>query len=586
MRNSPRPIYFLIFVLVALASFESQKIIAQTTTAQLASQTNAAAHGRELALRSPPRRITPLRLTETPGGSRVIIASDAAFDDYTAARDGDHFNVRIPNAVASFAADKIAGRGFSSVQVEQQGEEVRVSFQLQAGATVHLSKGFNRLEIVFTVQQISATEDSAPAATSSVNSANSSGAAMTSGGSDDREALKQMRAQMEQLEARIKELEDKQAKTDAPQTAPNAVQAANAPQAAAGAQPVTSAANQPERKAIQSSANDAQHDEMNMGTPHLQIQGFADVDYRASTQKGTTNSFALGQLDLFITSRLSEKFSVLSELILAANQQNQFTFEVHRLLLKYQPNDYFSLSAGRYHTAIGYYNTAYHHGSWFQTAVDRPFIFAFEDSGGILPLHNVGLSLTGRIPNAPFGLHYIVEVGNGRASRSPLDRPVQTAVDENNGKAVNFGMFARPSSLPGFQTGFSVYRDQLTPAGLPKIGQTILAGYVVYQNPRYEFLNEVIVLRHNLNGRIFQTPAFYSQIARRFGNFKPYFRYQYVNVPSDDPIFPDVGRRNGPSLGVRYDLTDFAAFKTQFDRTQRRGFETFNDFILQLAFTF
>ena len=389
-----------------------------------------------------------------------------------------------------------------------------------------------------------------------------------------------MRAQMQQLEARIKELEGKQSKTDAPQTA------LNAPQVASVVQPNVSAATKPASKAAQASANDEQHDEMVMGSPHLQIQGFADVNYRASSQKGKTNSFALGQLDLFITSKLSEKFSVLSELILEANQQNEFSIEVHRLLLKYQPNDYFSLSAGRYHTAIGYYNTAYHHGSWFQTAADRPFIFAFESGGGILPLHNVGFSMTGRIPNAPFGLHYIAEVGNGRAARSRLDHPVQSVVDENNGKAFNVGMFARPSSIPGFQTGFSVYHDQLTPNGLPKIGQTIMAGYIVYQNPSYEFLNELVMLRHSLNGRVFQTPGFYSQIARRFGNAKPYFRYQYVNVPSDDPIFSDVGRRNGPSLGLRYDLTDFAAFKAQLNRTQRRSFDTFNDFILQLAFTF
>jgi TolA-binding protein len=573
MKNRPRFISFLIFVLIALASFES---IAQTTAPRAAQTRNAAdAHGSEPSLRPSPRRITPLRLTEMPGGSRVIIASDTAFDDYTASRDGDRFNIRIPNAVASFPSAKIEGRGLSSAQVEQQGDEVRLSFQLQEGATVHLSKGFNRLELVFTVpEQASATETSTPVATRSNVSA------PTSNGNDDREALRQMRAQMEQLEARIKELEGKQSKTDTTQTAPNA------PQVASVAQPVVSAATKPASKATQASANDEQHDEMPMGTPHLQIQGFADVDYRASTQKGTTNSFALGQLDLFITSKLSEKFSVLSELILEANQQNEFSIEVHRLLLKYQPNDYFSLSAGRYHTAIGYYNTAYHHGSWFQTAADRPFIFAFESRGGILPLHNVGFSITGRIPNAPFGLHYIAEVGNGRASRSRLDHPVQSVVDENNGKAYNLGMFARPSKIPGFQTGVSVYHDQLTPGGLPKIRQTIMAGYVVYQNPRYEFLNELVVLRHDLNGRVFQTPGFYSQVARRFGNAKPYFRYQYVNVPSDDPIFPEVGRRNGPSLGLRYDLTDFAAFKAQFDRTQRRGFDTFNDFILQLAFTF
>jgi hypothetical protein len=98
----------------------------------------------------------------------------------------------------------------------------------------------------------------------------------------------------------------------------------------------------------------------------MQIQGFADVDFHATNEKGQTNSFLLGQLDLFITSRLSEKFSVLSELILEAGQDNAFTFEVHRLLLKYSMNDYFNLSAGRYHSSIGYYNTAFHHGSFFK----------------------------------------------------------------------------------------------------------------------------------------------------------------------------------------------------------------------------
>jgi hypothetical protein len=216
-----------------------------------------------------------------------------------------------------------------------------------------------------------------------------------------------------------------------------------------------------------------------MGTPHLQIQGFADFNFRASNEKGKTSSFSLGQLDLFITSQLSEKFSVLSELILEAGEDNAFTFEAHRLLLKYSLSDYLNLSAGRYHTAIGYYNTAYHHGSWFQTAANRPFLFTFESKGGILPLHNVGVTATGRIPSAPLGLRYVAEIGNGRASRSPQARPVQTAVDENNGKSFNLGVFARPSQVPGLQTGFSVYHDRLTPNGVPKVGQTIMAAHAL-----------------------------------------------------------------------------------------------------------
>ena len=554
-----------------LSSAKAESTVAQTID-QSASQTLIAAdaRGHQPAPGSPSLRITPLRMTETPGGSRATITSDAPFDDYKAYRDGYLFHIIIQHAVASFSSNGTKGRGVLGVRVEQQGEDVRISFQLEHGTAVHIKKVSNQLELNFTVPAQPPAADVSP---SSVTSKASGGSSLPDGNAE-REELRQMRAQMEQLEARIKELEGRQAKRDPPLAA-----AAMHPPESKGVHDTTIAAPQVP-------ASDVQHDAMSTGTPHLQIQGFADVNFLASDEKGKTSTFALGQLDLFITSQLSEKFSVLAELILEANQRNEFSTEIHRLLLKYHPNDYFSLSAGRYHTSIGYYNTAYHHGSWFATAADRPFIFAFEGKGGILPLHNVGLSATGRIPSLPFGLHYVAEIGNGRASRSRLDRSVQTTVDENNGKAFNLGLFARPSSIPGFQTGISVYHDRLTPEGLPHFGQTIIAGHVVYQNSRYELLNELVLLRHVLRGRVFQTPGFYSQVARRFGNAKPYFRYQYINVPSDDPMFSDVGRRNGPSIGLRYDLSDFAAFKSQYSYTQRRGLSSVNDLILQLAFTF
>jgi hypothetical protein len=37
---------------------------------------------------------------------------------------------------------------------------------------------------------------------------------------------------------------------------------------------------------------------------------------------------------------------------------------------------------------------------------------------------------------------------------------------------------------------------------------------------------------------------------------------------------------------VRYDLTDFAAFKAQLDHTSRRSLDALNELFLQLAFTF
>jgi hypothetical protein len=393
---------------------------------------------------------------------------------------------------------------------------------------------------------------------------------------EDRATINRMMRRVEELEARVRDLEAVKttaAARPAPPPATETVATTTAP-----------AVRQESGQTLDIHDN---HDAPRT-RPTLQLQGFADVDYRATNNGGTNNAFLLGQLDLFITSRLSDKFNVLSELVIQAGQDNSFSFEIHRLLLQYYPNDYFNLNVGRYHTGIGYYNTAFHHGQWFQTAATRPSIFDFEGQGGVLPLHNVGVSLAGRIPSGSLGLRYLAEVGNGRSINSPGDRAVQTANDENSSKSVNFGLLMRPDWARGMQAGFSIYRDRLSPDGRPHVNQTIMAAHAVFRNSDYEWLNEALLMRHAPAGRrrVFNTPAFYTQVARRFGDTWPFFRYEYSNTPDDDPLFPTVGRRNGPTAGLRYDFTEFAAFKVQYDHRQQRRLRSLDKLLLQLAFTF
>jgi hypothetical protein len=402
--------------------------------------------------------------------------------------------------------------------------------------------------------------------------------------SDTNETINRLNKRLEELETRLKELEAKQANAAAQATASPATPPSDAAREEAKTYPVEKAETPVGMGGMDMPGMPGMPSEL----PSMKFNGFTDVQYHVSNRKGEKNTFALGQFDLSITSRLSEKLSMLAELNFEANDRNQFGVDLERMLLQYKMNDHFKLDVGRYHTAIGFYNTAYHHGSWFQTAIDRPFVFAFEDEGGILPLHNVGLSMSGQIPSGRLGLRYIAEIGNGRTSRSPSNEPVQDVIDENNGKAFNLGLIARPDWLPGLQAGISVYRDRLEPEGLPKIGQTIMAVHLVYLGRTFELLNEGIVVRHAIAGTQIpsNTTSFYTQVARKFGNFQPYVRYQYVNAPANEPIFKDVGRRNGPSLGLRYDLSEFAAFKVQYDREQRRGFSGVNKLGMQLAFTF
>lgn len=329
------------------------------------------------------------------------------------------------------------------------------------------------------------------------------------------------------------------------------------------------------------------HDGISPGLPRLEIRGFADVGYRVSDRRGYSNSFNLGQLDLFITSRLDEKFSVLSEVVFGGYDGNSLQASVERLLLQYSPSDYFNVAVGRYHSAIGYYNTAYHHGTWFETAVTRPTVFAFERQGGILPIHNVGITAHGRIPSGSMRLHYEVELGNGRGVGTNHDTPVQAFDDENKSKAINVGIISKPDWAPGLQTGFSIYHDRLSPIRTPAIGQTIMAAHAVFQNPKLELLNEVVLINNSQEDRrTSHTTGFYTQVSRQFGRVRPYFRYNYLNAPATDPLFHDVGRSSGPSFGLRYNFSDFAAFKSQYEYTQRRGLEVIKALSLQLAFTF
>jgi hypothetical protein len=442
----------------------------------------------------------------------------------------------------------------------------------------------------------------------------------------DKDTLQLLLKRIDQLEARVKQLEaDKQQATDlAFARVPSNSAVANSSSDArsmtanqATPSPQTAGASDGEFRAAalqdavgkkssssstdqeQSQSDNAMMDRMDLSRTLLQIRGFGDISVHGDTQKGDTTSFSLGQLDLFVTSDVSDRFKFLSEIVFEAGptniygnvvgEPNSFGVDIERYLLQYSHNDYFNISAGRVHTAIGYYNTAYHHSTWLQTTTGRPFLFAFEDEGGILPIHTVGASVSGQIPTGQLGLHYVAEVGNGRASRTPLtEEPVQNEIDDQNHKAFNLALFARPEAVRGLQTGFSFYRDVLSPLNQPKIGESILAAHVILVRPRYEWLNEALLDRHAVEGTpaVYNTPGFYSQVSRQFGSYRPYLRYQYVNAPNAEPVFPDVQLRHGPSAGVRFDASESVALKFQYDYTFLRDQPGVNQLALQLGFTF
>jgi len=384
---------------------------------------------------------------------------------------------------------------------------------------------------------------------------------------------RQLLQRIDQLEAKVKQLEDKQ----------------SAPAAAAVA---VAAAPEPPPPVEMPTVNEV--------APRLKMIVFGDVGGQGYTH--IPDTFLFGSLDLFMRARLSDKVSVLGEVLFTAENDNSISPDVERLLLTYRQNDYFTASIGRMHSWIGYYNTAFNKGEFLETTTDRPFIFAFDDQGGVLPMQEVGLNMTGKIPSGKLGLNWVVEAGNGRAWGDPNTvEPAQNNQDANNSKSINGGLFIRPEKFSDLQMGFSVRHDNLTIPG-PAVHETIATAHAVFINSRYEILNEAVYVRHDepANGSVFNTSAFYTQISRAFGSVRPYFRYQFFNAPNDDPVYfyasqkdfvpptatSFIGRLNGPSLGLRYEFTEHSALKLQYDRISLRGFDTVNGLTTQVAFTF
>jgi hypothetical protein len=283
----------------------------------------------------------------------------------------------------------------------------------------------------------------------------------------------------------------------------------------------------------------------------------------------------------------------MSEMVFGSDASNFWGIDIERAQLTYKHNDYFQLSIGRMHTAIGYYNTAYHHGTWFQTPTGRPFMYFYEDSGGILPVHIVGVNATGLVPGTgKLNLHWIAEVGNGVSSafigQPIVAEPVENFVSDTNHKAYNLAGYIRPDWLQGLQIGGNYYNSERVPAGVPHVANAITGLYAVYITPVWEFLNEFQVQRDRSLGTsvTFNTPLAYTQFSRKFGLYTPYFRWQEVNVPTGDPLYSSVGRFEGPSVGLRFDFSDYATFKLQYNRLYTRDALPRNGLDTQVGFTF
>jgi hypothetical protein len=129
---------------------------------------------------------------------------------------------------------------------------------------------------------------------------------------------------------------------------------------------------------------------------------------------------------------------------------------------------------GRFQNLVGYWNNNFHHGAYMMTSVRRPGGASFEDEGGPLPSHLVGLLIEGNHAIGQAGLGYSLGLGAG----PELGRQLESFDFVDPRGSHRFGATARlvyqPMSFGPDELGISVSYTEIPSVDLGTIRQVIV----------------------------------------------------------------------------------------------------------------
>lgn len=337
------------------------------------------------------------------------------------------------------------------------------------------------------------------------------------------------------------------------------------------------------------------------------MHGFADVGAVHSDASGEhRRGFTVGSLDLYLTPQF-DRVKTLLELVFEVEEDGSLLTDLERVQIGYTFSDALTTWVGRFHTPYGYWNTAFHHGQQIQTSATRPRFLDFEDMGGILPAHTVGVWFTGAQSLAGSKLGYDVYIGN--SPRIAIDDPAVAPVGsldmkmgggESYRPATGFNVSLRPDALPDLTVGLHGYHGKIADTSItPRETRVGMAGgYAVFSDDRWELMTEYYRFRNEdlsaASGK-HTSSAWYAQAGYGIGSFTPYARYERTRLDQADNYF--LAQESGRSYrravaGLRYDVTPKTAVKVEFNRSRQADLgagvpdENYSEARFQLAVRF
>jgi hypothetical protein len=374
---------------------------------------------------------------------------------------------------------------------------------------------------------------------------------------------------IEALTARVKDLEARQSG--------GSVAAAAATPAAPAANPQEQRLDSVEEKVAQIESANATRQHDDTGLP---IHGFADVNLgNHNLYFPYFHGLNVGSLDFYLTPKLGDRVVSLTELIFETGPDGMVGTDLERFQIGYQFSDRATVWAGRFHTPYGYVNTALHHGVWLADALRRPKFVNFEDKGGNLPAHTVGLWITGSERLGEGKVLYDFYAGNGQKIIGGIVDMQNGGTDHGAviaGSRLSYQFAGAADGLTAGVNGFidkvnsdHTLNDMVVTTRLDMVG-----AYAAYDTDDWEHIAEVYFF-HDQNPTIspsyHNSHAWFAQLAYRAHWGLPYVRYERASFDQADLYFSDQtfgASYYRAALGIRFDINARSALKFELAHTR------------------
>jgi hypothetical protein len=312
----------------------------------------------------------------------------------------------------------------------------------------------------------------------------------------------------------------------------------------------------------------------------FEFRGFGDINYADAKNEAAPASdskiaaFRQGQLSLHAHGDLGEDLDAVTEVFITSSG-----IGIARLYIGYRFDELLGVRAGKWHKPIGYWNTAYHHGTLLQTTIEAPLVVKVGST--IVPIHETGLWAIGTYNTEPLRLDYGVTVTNGQGGTSTTSTGItgiggsNDTSDINTNKAILLYMRAHPSAIPALGIGISGNFDKIQSFGSTSaltldVSQQIYSVDLQFINQQIEFLAEHFYFNEKddlAKTGTFKSAGSYVQLGYTIANrYIPYARYERISVREADPIIKNgsMSDQQKALAGLRYNMTANSALKGEF----------------------